>query len=125
VIALVVGGRRILGGIVLWAVLAAVLLWIVTLLHFLPVASGRDPEEALLRWWGVLARVTLLIVRRVMDKGHVGLRDLPSPVHGISEENREDDPEAGDRDGDTRGVAQSVPANGSTETNGKGQLRPG
>lgn len=66
-VALVVGDRRILRGVVLRAVLAivlrgvlaAVLLWIVTLLHFLPVTSQRGPD----RRWGVLARVTLLLDR--------------------------------------------------------------
>jgi len=60
-----------------------------------------------------------------MDKGHVCLRYPPSPVHSVSEEDREDDPKTGDGDGDTRSIAQSVPANDITETNGKGQLRPG
>jgi len=76
-LALVVGGRGILRGviwlvvlaIVLWAVLVvvlwvvlAVVLWIVSLLHFLSVTSGWGPHEAPLRWWGVLVWVTLLLI---------------------------------------------------------------
>jgi len=120
-VALVVGGGRILRGIVLWAVLPvvlwgvlwvvlpAVLLRIVTRLFFLSVAS--EWEEALLRWRGILVGVNLLLVRWGVDESHVGPRDPPSPVHGEGEEDRKHDHEAGDCDGNTCSGAQSVPAN--------------
>jgi len=63
-VALVVGSRGILRGVVLWVVLTIILgvvlaivprvvlavvqLWIVTRLHFLSVASRRGPEDALM-----------------------------------------------------------------------------
>jgi len=115
VVALVVGGRRILRGIVLWIVLAivlrVVLLWTVSLLCFLSVASERNPGKAPGRWRGILVEVTLLLVLRSMDEGHVGPRNPPSPVHGVSEEDRKDDHETDDRDSDTCSSAQSLPAN--------------
>ena len=75
-VALVVGGRRILRivilrvvlAIVLRVVLGVVLLWIVTLLHFLSITSERTPEEAPLRWRGVLVGVTLLLVLWGVDE---------------------------------------------------------
>jgi hypothetical protein len=127
-----------LRGVVLWAILTivvfaivlrvvlavVVLSWIVTLLHFLSFASKRDPGETPLMWRRVLVRVTLLLVLCGVDEGHVALRHPPPPVDGVSEEDREDDHETGDRDADTRSDAQSFPANDIVEANGEGQ-RPG
>ena len=98
---------------ILRAVLAAVLLWIVSLLVFLSVAS----KEAPLRWRGVLARITLLLV--IWDEGHVRPSDPPPPVHPKSNEDCEYDHEADDCDGDTCSGAQSFPANDITKTNGE------
>lgn len=123
VVALVVGRRRILRGVVLRIVLAivlrAVLLWIVTLLHFLSVTSERAPEEAPLGWRGVLVRVTLLLVLCGMDEGYVCPCDPPPSVHGVAKEDRKDDRETGDSDGNTCSGAQSFPANIIVETDGK------
>jgi len=131
VVALVVGDRRVLGGIVLWTILAVVL-WVVlammlcvilgvvllltiTLLRFLSVASDRGPEKAALRLWGILVRVTLL-VRRGVDKGHICLRVSPPPVYSESEEDGKDHHNTCDRYTDARGNAQSFPANDVTKS---------
>jgi hypothetical protein len=102
--------------IVLWVVLAIVLLRIVTMVLFLSVASERGPV-APLRRWGVLVGITLLLVLRGMDEGHVRLGDLPSPVHGESKEDHEHDHETGDCDGNACSGAQSLPADNITEAN--------
>jgi len=129
-LALVIGGRRILRGVVRWVVLAIVLwailvvvlrvvlwvvqLWVVSLLCFLPVASRWGPPR---RWLDVLVRVTLLLVLRDMNEDHVGPCDPPSAVHCVGEEDRKYDHETCDRDADTRSGAESVPANVPAETN--------
>jgi len=129
--ALVVDDRRILRGvvlrviltIVLWVVLAVVLrvvilrvvlaivlLGAVIRLRLLSVPSERHPEEAPLRWWGVLIIVTLLLVLRSTGAGHISLRDPPSPAHGVSKEDTRHDHETDRRDNDACSGAQSVPA---------------
>lgn len=79
----------------MWVVLVIVLLLTVTLLWFLSIVSERRSEEAPLGWRRVLIRVTLLLVLCSVNEGHVGLRDPPSAVHGISEEYRRNDHETG------------------------------
>jgi len=94
---LVIGGGRILRGVILCViltivlsiVLAVVLLWIVTLLLFLSVVSAWCPVKAPVRW-RVLVRIALLLVLRGVDEGHVGSSGLPFPVYGESDEDRED-----------------------------------
>lgn len=122
---LVVGGGRILRGIVLWAILAIVLLLPVSLLLFLSVASEWNAEEALLRWRRVLVGITLLLVMRGVDKGHIGPCDPPSPMHSVSEENHKYDRETSDCDGDACSSAQSFPTDDIIETSWRGQFRPG
>lgn len=113
-VALVIGGRRVLGAGVLRALLVvlrivlravlAILLWVITLLRFLS-------KEALLgRRRGILGYVTLLLVLCGMDKGHVGSCEPPPSVGGVSEEDRKDDHETGDRNADARSGAKLVPA---------------
>ena len=118
-VALVVSGRRILRGVVIWAVSAIVLLLIVTLLLFLSVASRESP----LRWRGILVRVSLLLV--IWNEGHVLPREPLSPIHAKGGEDREYDHENGDCDNNTCSGAQSFSANDITETDEGGQLRPG
>lgn len=91
-----------------------VVLTVVPMLLFLPVA----PEEASLGWRrrGLIG-VTMLLV--IWDEGHVRPRDLPSPVHAKTNEDREYDGKTGDCDGDTCSSAQPFPANDITETNGE------
>lgn len=104
-VALVVGRRWILWGGVLLVVLAIVLLRIVALFRFLP---GR--------WRGVL--VTLLLTLGSMDEGHVVPRNPPLAVGGISEEDRKEDHEAGNRDADAGSDAEPVSADELAESDG-------
>jgi len=123
---LVVGGRRVLRGIVLWVILAIVLwvvlgvvlwvvlvivlLWAVILLRLLAIASERHPREAP-RWWGVLVRVVLLLVLGGVDACHICLRNSASSAHSISKERPRHDHESGSRNTNTCGGAQPIPAN--------------
>lgn len=101
------------------AIVLRVVLAVVPMLLFLPVA----PKEASLGWRRGLVSVTMLLVIR--DEGHVRPRDLPSPVHAKTNEDREYDRETGDCDGNTCSSAQPFPANDITETNGGGQVWSG
>jgi len=112
----VVSGGWILRGVVLRAVLAIVLRVVLAVVPMLLLLSAA-PEEASMGWRGGLVSVTLVVV--IWDEGHVRPRDLPSPVHAKTNEDREYDRETGDCDGDTCSSAQPFPANGITETNGE------
>jgi len=83
-------------------------LWIVSLLFFLSAVSR---EGGPLRWRGILVGITLLL--GLWDED-ADTRSPPPTVGEVSEEDRKDDRETGDRDADARSDAESFPANDIT-----------
>lgn len=127
------GRRRILWGAelliilatVLWdtvrrvvlAVLLRIILWTGTR-RLLTIPFERRSGEALLRWWGILARVTLLLVLWGVDQGYICLLSPPSPHPVDEKEDPSHEKEGGHCDNNARGKAQSVPANEIAEADG-------